>query len=296
MTPIEPITNFADRLCDAVARAGAPACVGLDPVLDRLPASVREGASDGAEAIESFCRGALGAIAGIAPAVKVQSACFERFGAPGVAAMERIIAKAREHGLIVILDAKRGDIGVSAEHYAAFAFDAMNADGLTVNPYLGADTLEPYISDRHADRGLFVLVRTSNPGSDGVQRQVLIDGRSVAELAADITIETGAGRIGASGFSSVGAVVAATKPADARSLRQRMPRQIFLVPGYGAQGGDAASVRELFTADGRGAIVTASRSVLYAFEKSPGVEWRAAVRDAAAAFAREVAGVATPGV
>lgn len=296
MTPAEPITNFADRLCDAAARAGAPACVGLDPVLDRLPASVREGASDGAEAIESFCRGALGAIAGITPAVKVQSACFERFGAPGVAAMERIIAKAREHGLIVILDAKRGDIGVSAEHYAAFAFDAMGADALTVSPYLGADTLEPYISDRHADRGLFVLVRTSNPGSDGVQRQVLIDGRSVAELAADITIETGAGRIGASGFSSVGAVVAATKPADARSLRQRMPRQIFLVPGYGAQGGDAASVRELFTADGRGAIVTASRSVLYAFENSPGVEWRAAVRDAAVAFAREVAGVATPGV
>lgn len=295
MTPAEPFAHFADRLCAAVERVGAPACVGLDPVLGRLPISIREGASDDAEAVESFCRGVLGAVAGVVPAVKVQSACFERFGAHGVAAMQRVIAKAREHGLIVILDAKRGDIGVSAEHYAAFAFDAMNADALTVNPYLGADTLEPYTADRYTDRGVFVLVRTSNPGSDSVQRQVLIDGRSVAELAADITIDAGAGRIGASGFSSVGAVVAATKPADARSLRQRMLRQIFLIPGYGAQGGDADSVRELFTADGRGALVTASRSVLYAFENNPGAEWRSAVRDAAGAFAREVAGVAARG-
>ena len=285
--------HFADRLDAAIARSGAPACVGLDPVLERIPESVRAGASGPADAIEAFCRGVLGAIDGSIAIVKAQSACFERYGGAGVAALTRVIARAHEHGHVVILDAKRGDIGVSAAHYAAFAFEAMNADAVTVSPYLGADTLGPYLADRYADRGLFVLVRTSNPGSDGVQGQTLIDGRSVAELAADITIDAGAGRIGACGFSNVGAVVAATKPADARTLRARMPRQLFLVPGYGAQGGGAESVRALLGDDGRGAVVTASRSVIYAFEgAAPGSDWRAAIRDASTRLAGEIAAVA----
>jgi len=293
MTQDEPLGHFADRLDAAIRRAQSPICVGLDPVIDRLPATLREGVGDGAEAAEAFSLGVLAAIESVVGVVKIQSACFERFGAEGLASMGRVIDRAHEYGLIVILDAKRGDIGVSAAHYAAFAFDAMNADALTVSAYLGADTLGPYLADTLAGRGLFVLVRTSNPGSDGVQSQVLIDGRSVAELMADHVARVGAGRMGACGFSDVGAVVAATKPADATALRERLPRSILLIPGFGAQGGSTQCVRDLFLEHGRGAVVTASRSVIYAFDETT-TDWRAAVRDAAARFAREIADLTQP--
>ncbi|RMH29287.1 MAG: orotidine-5'-phosphate decarboxylase [Planctomycetota bacterium] len=293
MTPDEPLDHFADRLAAATRAKRTPACVGLDPVVERLPEPLRQGAGDGAEAVESFSLGVLAAVEGAVGVVKVQSACFERFGAEGLTAMRRVIGRAHEYGLVVILDAKRGDIGVSAAHYAAFAFGAMDADAVTVNASLGADTLEPYLAPEHAGRGVFVLVRTSNPGSDGVQSKVLIDGRSVAEMTADLVANVAAGRMGACGLSDVGAVVAATKPADARALRERLPRSWILVPGFGAQGGTPETVRDLFRADGSGAIVTASRSVIYAFEGAGG-DWRAAVRDAAARFARQIAGLAHP--
>jgi orotidine-5'-phosphate decarboxylase len=284
------LTCFSDRLAGGIDRLGTPACVGLDPVVDKLPASVRTGGD--VAAIEAFSLGVIEAVAGIVPIVKPQSACFERYGAKGVAALERVILGARQRGLIVILDAKRGDIGVSAEHYAAAAFDGeAKADALTVSGYLGADTLTPY---RRSGAGIFVLVRTSNPGSDGVQGLKLSDGRTVGEMMADVVSTLGAGQMGARGLSDVGAVVGATKAADGRALRARMPGQYFLVPGFGAQGGTLADVRELVrggakTMGEKGVVVNASRSVIY--PGGSGSDWKGAIRDAAKAFAEELRGL-----
>lgn len=288
--------NFADRLCAAIERLDAPACVGLDPVVEQLPDDLRRRATDddaAAAMIERFSVGVLDAVRGVVPAVKVQSACYERFGAPGYAAMERVCAHASRARLLVVLDAKRGDIGVSARHYAHAAFGRIGADALTVSPYLGSDTLEPMapgIAAEYPDRGLFVLVRTSNPGSDGVQNQRLADGRTVAQAMGAMVASLGERSVGASGYSSVGAVVAATKPDDARAMREAMPRQIFLVPGFGAQGGTVETVRALFHEGRRGALITASRSVIFAFE--PGEkDWTGAIADAAKHFVEELRGI-----
>ena len=273
----------ADRLCEAIDRAGSPACVGLDPVLDRLPAGVRT--DDAAGSIEAFCMGVLDAVSGIVGVVKPQSACFERFGGAGFSVLERVCAKARDLGLYVILDAKRGDIGVTGEHYAEMAFGAMGADAVTVSPYMGFDTLEPM---RRGGRMAFALVRTSNPGSDAVQSVSAGDG-TVAETIGRGLATMGRSSVGERGWSDLGAVVAATKPADAASMRELMPEQIFLVPGFGAQGGTVETVRELFT-DGAGAVINASRSVLY--PAGEGGDWTGRVRAAASAFAEQVAGAA----
>lgn len=278
--------HFADMLCDAIRAAGSPVCVGLDPVLETLPAQCKD-AADAPTAIERFSIGVIDAVAGAVAAVKVQSACFERYGSPGVAAMERSIAHARSRGVLVILDAKRGDIGISAAHYAASAV-AMGAHCVTVNGYLGMSGVEPFLA---AGLGVFVLVRTSNPDSDAVQSPRLADGRSVAELVADQVSALGAKHIGTSGLSAAGAVVGATKSADGRALRARMPHQFFLVPGYGAQGGTADDIRALLTPSGGGVLVTASRSVIYA-KPQAGESWQSAVGRAAKTLASEIAGVA----
>jgi orotidine-5'-phosphate decarboxylase len=214
--------------------------------------------------------------------------------------MYRVIAAARQRGLQVILDAKRGDMGLTANHYAAAAFGPDTGDGLgnsatpdkpdwiTVNSYLGRDGIEPFLRPHH---GAFALVRTSNPGGDALQSLSLAvpagSARTVAEAVAALVADLGEAHVGASGYSSLGAVVGATKPQDAARLRELMPRQIFLVPGFGAQGGNARDVALCFDARGRGAIISASRSVLYAF--APGAaEWNHAVRDAASKMADEV--------
>ncbi len=319
VTTAPPSTpHAADRLIEAMDRAGAPACVGLDPVLEKLPpAVVAASAGDPAAAIERFSLGVLEACAGIIGAVKPQSACYERYGAAGVAALERVCAEARRLGFAVILDVKRGDIGVTAEHYAQAAFGVMGADFATISGSMGPDTIEPWLAPQWADRGVFVLVRTSNPGSDALQSVAIPSphpaaaaprpaspargegAETVAERMARMVDEIGASRVGTQGFSNVGAVVAATKPADAARLRALMPRAIFLVPGFGAQGGTTETVRELFDAQGRGAVVTASRSVIY-----PGGErwgeaghagWTEAVREAAGRLRQELAAVAEPG-
>ncbi len=287
-------THFSDRLAEAIDRAGSPVCVGLDPVADRLPAAM-QGPGGAAEKIEQFCQGVIDAVAPHVPAVKFQSACFERYNAAGARTLRTLIRHARSRRLIVILDAKGGDIGVTAEHYAhaAFGGDDANpenaADALTVSGYLGPDTVEPFL---RPGRGVFVLVRTSNPGSDAVQSHRLADGRTVAEMMADHVTALGATRRGTRGLSDVGAVVAATKPADAAALRARMPGSIFLVPGYGAQGGTAADVRAMIRPGARstgdaGVLITASRSVIYAFEPSD-FDWTSAVGRAAAEFAGEL--------
>ncbi len=277
-------TLFADRLFDAIEGVGAAACVGLDPDLARLPGGL--GGRSPTEAIEAFSLGVLEAIVPeggpIVPAVKAQSACYERYGSGGVVALERTIKRANELGLVVILDAKRGDIGVSARHYAAAAV-GMGAHAITVNAYLGPETVEPYLD---AGLGVFVLVRTSNPGSDAVQSRVLRDDRTVAEMMADHVAALGERYMGENGYSSVGAVVGATKAGDTEALRARMPRQFFLVPGFGAQGGTVETVRGLVDGRGGGVLVSASRSVIYAGEPD-GADWRASVRSAASAFADE---------
>jgi orotidine-5'-phosphate decarboxylase len=290
--------HFADRLHAAITRTGVPGCIGLDPVLDRLPASVRSKKDSAAEQIERFCLGVIETVAGIVPAVKPQSACFERYGQAGYGALRRVIIAARAAGLIVILDAKRGDVGFTAEHYAAAIFGAPGAeppghaaDAVTLNAYLGMDSVAPFLA--YPGRGVFILVRTSNPGSDDVQSQRLADGRTVAEMMADhiAALGRGGGRLGAHSLSSVGAVVGATKSAEAGALRARMPETIFLVPGYGAQGGTLDDLRPMLrsaaSAADSGILVNAGRSVL--FPPSPeGPDFRHAIREAAKRFAADL--------
>ncbi len=296
-TPAPDTTHFSDRLAAAIDRAGSPACVGLDPVVEKLPEGLRGREGGQAEKIEEFCVGVIGAVAPHAAAVKLQSACFERYGAAGARVVRNLVRAARAKGLVVVLDAKRGDIGVTAEHYAAAAFGTPGpeashaADALTISGYLGPDTIEPFL---RPGRGVFVLVRTSNPGSDAVQACRLADGRTVAEMMADHVALLGgeAGRTGERGLSDVGAVVAATKPEDGPALRRRMPAQVFLVPGYGAQGGTLEDIRGMVRPGARspgeaGILVTASRSVIYAFEPQER-DWAGSIGRAAQRFAGEL--------
>ena len=273
--------RLAARLEDA-----APVCVGLDPVATRLPGAID--GSDPLEAIERFSNGVLDAVVGVVPCVKIQAACFERYGHLGVAAMERVITRARDAGFVVILDAKRGDIGISATHYAAGAA-ATGADWITLNGYLGEDGITPFLE---AGLGVFVLVRTSNPSGDEIQAPACGDG-TVAGLVAGMVDRLGKAS-GRNGAVSVGAVVGATKPEAAAALRASMSDAPFLLPGYGAQGGGADGVRAALDGRGGGVLVTASRSIIHAFVDRPG-DWQAAVNSAAVEFAGEIRGIVGDG-
>ncbi|MFN9077126.1 MAG: orotidine-5'-phosphate decarboxylase [bacterium] len=290
----QPQASFhaADHLVARVAKVDAATCVGLDPVLDRLPASLRpaDPSNDAAcaSAIEAFSVGVIDSVHESCAAVKIQAACYERYGAAGFAAMGRVLAHARASGLSVVYDAKRGDIGISAEHYANGA-RALGAHWTTINAYLGSDGIAPFLT---GGQGAFALVRTSNPSGDALQTLPLADGRTIAEAVADLVSKLGEASVGASGFSALGAVVGATKRAEIASLRARMPRTIFLVPGYGAQGGTADDVRAAFTRGNQGALITASRSVIYPSFAGSGAagsgDWRDAIRAAAVQFAGEI--------
>ena len=216
--------HFADRLIQSCQTKGAPVCVGLDPVLEKLPDAIDS--VDPVRAIESFCLGVIDAVADAVPAVKPQSACFERYGATGVAVYHKIVKHAKDTGLIVVGDAKRGDIGTSSEHYAqGLLAEPHGCDVLTVNGYLGGDGIDPFMNVAEAQgKGLFVLVRTSNPGGDAIQSLKLADGRTVAEAVGDVVADLGSRCVGTSGYSNVGMVVGATKPEDAAKLRERYPR------------------------------------------------------------------------
>ncbi len=285
------MTHPADRLRDAINKAGSPVCVGLDPVLESLPEELRARHHEPTPAIAEFCRAVLAACAGLVPAVKFQSACFERYGSRGWAVLEETMAEAARLELIVLWDAKRGDISTSAAHYAAAA-KRLHAHWVTVSPYLGSSGMTPFLD---AGLGVFSLVRTSNPDSDAIQNQRLEGGRTVGEMVAQHVSNLGRESLSASGLSALGAVVGATKSSDAAALRAHMPDQVFLIPGYGAQGGTADDIRAMLrpgapTAGEAGVLVTASRSVIYA-KPAPGEDWKAAIRAAAAKFACEVAGV-----
>ena len=293
-----PPSHPADRLLAAIEAKRAPVCVGIDPVVEKLPRAIVPEYVEGsflASALDDFCTQVEEAIAPHVPCVKYQMACFERYLTSGWATLVNHIATCRipdDNDFKIILDAKRGDVGVSAEHYAQAYFEEVpledsldEIDWLTINSYLGEDGITPFL--KHEGHGAFALVRTSNPGGDAIQNLQLKDGRTVAEAVGAMIAKIGRDYVGERGYSSLGAVVGATKPQDAKRLREIMPQQMFLVPGYGAQGGGVDDVLPCFKSDGTGAIVTASRSVIYAFDpKDP--KWMNSVADAAAKFADEV--------
>ena len=292
--------NFADRLIGAIEKKSSPICVGIDPIIASMPDAVFAGGRDKADggdaqasidAIFEFTTRVLKIVAPHVPCVKFQSAYFEQFHWEGVEAYFNLIQEATELGLVVIGDIKRGDIGSTASAYAAghLAEPPMSAsdematpDAVTVNPMLGLDTLEPFINTaREFGKGLFVLVRTSNPGSAELQDVQLADGRTWSEMLAEKLATVTDGMIGGRGWSSLGAVVGATQTHTMISLRQRLPKSIFLLPGYGTQGATADMTKAAFK-NGEGAIVSASRSILYAHrdQKYAGRDWKDAVSQA----------------
>jgi orotidine-5'-phosphate decarboxylase len=289
--------NFADRLLGAIGRSGSPVCVGLDPVFDRLPAPLKARGADEASQLASigeFCRQVLPAVAPIVPAVKLQSAYFEVYRAEGVGLYFDLVRQAKELGLLVIGDLKRNDIGTTAAAYAQGHLAGPGSpDAVTVNGYLGADGIEPFaeVAAREG-KGLFVLVRTSNPSAALIQDFTDAAGLKFYEHMARQVAALGdrEGLIGQCHYSSLGAVVGATYPDEARRLRKIMPRQVFLVPGYGAQGATADDCAAAFDAAGTGAIVNASRSVIYAYKEDryKHLDWKAAVREAASNFAADI--------
>jgi orotidine-5'-phosphate decarboxylase len=285
------VTHFADRLADAVRRKRSQLVVGLDPVLAQLPQEVRAGSD--AAAFERFCCGIVDAVAEHAVAVKPQSAFFEALGSDGVRAFEHVCDHARAAGLLVIADVKRGDIGSTARAYAAAFIEPRGdapalADSMTVNPYLGGDSLEPFLDAcRTGGAGLFCLVKTSNPGGADVQDAALSDGRPLWEHVAGLVDAWGSELVGESGLSAVGAVVGATFPQEVAEARRLLPRAVLLLPGVGAQGGSPADLAGAFTTGAAGALVSASRSVIYAHGASGG-DYRLAAGAEAERLAREV--------
>ncbi|MCS7236871.1 MAG: orotidine-5'-phosphate decarboxylase [Thermoguttaceae bacterium] len=289
--------HFGEKLALAVKAKRTPAVVGLDPRWRELPDELRSQAGHDsresqAEAVCRFCEAVVDQVAELVPAVKVQSAFFESLGPEGMGSLARVIGYARQRGLLVIVDAKRGDIGSTAEAYAKayFAPDQTApwpADAITVNPYLGTDALQPFLeAARAAEGGVFVLVRTSNPGAPEFQDLTTVAGKPVYRHIAEWVETQAAATAGHSGLGMVGAVVGATYPAQLEELRGVMPHAWLLVPGYGAQGATAKEVVPAFRSDGLGAIVNSSRGIIFAFRRpeyqslSSQRGWQAAVRKA----------------
>ena len=281
-----------DALIEKIIAMQNPTCVGLDTQLDYLPADMAAGVEtceDAAKAIEAFNFKLIDSVCDIVPAVKVQIAYYEQYGAEGMAAFLHTVAYAKKKGLIVIADCKRNDIGSTAARYSAAYLgetalggrrvSVAGCDFLTVNAYLGTDGVQPFLDDcKTFDRGLFILVKTSNPSSGELQDLRLADGRAVYECMGDMVEGWGSGLLGRYGYSAVGAVVGATHPAEAKILRERLEHTFFLVPGYGAQGGSAEMLKNCFDARGLGGIVNNSRGILTAYKKTGGAYDEAARR------------------
>ena len=286
--------HFADRLLAACRAKGNALCVGLDPRWDLLPDEVRSrhavGSPDAmACAFEEFCLRVREVVAPLVPIVKPQSAFFEACGPAGLAALQVLLMRAREHGLITILDSKRNDIASTAEAYADAAFAGTLCDGLrtpvwpadamTINPYLGRDAVEPFLaSSRKVQAGVFVLVRTSNKGA-GQFQDLQAGGKPVYRHVAEAVAAWSAENVGQCGCGDVGAVVGATHPAELAQIRQWIPNVVFLVPGYGAQGGSAADVAAAFHPDGGGAVVNSSRGITASFAPHE-PDWEEAIEQA----------------
>lgn len=285
---------FSDRLNRAVLRCGSPACVGLDPIPSRLPTPLlgdpsRSSREQIARAAERFCCAVVDEIAGLVPVVKPQVAYFEALGSPGAAALEAVVHHARSRGLLVILDAKRGDIGSTAQAYVRATLDdegPLGADAVTLSPYLGEESLAPFLRATTGGKGLFLLVRTSNPGAGQWQ---LGGEHPIAERVASWINAVNADRLGASGLGPVGAVIGATLATEAARWRAVMPKAWFLVPGYGAQGASAKDCRAHRRDAGGGALVVSARGVLYGSGSSrDGEAWRENVRYRAQLFCADL--------
>ena len=291
------IVAFADRLALAVERKRSQLVVGLDPRIDLLPMELRGeavlGRASAADAISRFCKGIVDAVAPYAVAVKPQVAFFEALGSDGWRALEEVCAYAREVGLLVIADAKRGDIGSTARAYSAAFLEPDGtapplADALTLSPYLGHDSVEPFLlACRRYGAGVFFLVRTSNAGARDIQDATLSDGTALWQHVASLVHEWGEDLVGERGLSSVGAVVGATYPRAIGEARRAMPQAVLLLPGVGAQGATPADVARAFTSGPSSAVVTASRSVIYAYRDAED-DWRTAAGREAARLAGEI--------
>jgi len=298
------MTHFGDRLTNRISELSNPTVVGLDPRLAQIPEFIKDAAMEEygettegvAEAIIDFNMGLIDALHDIVPAVKPQIAFYECYGHHGLRAYEETIKYAQEKGMIVIGDVKRSDIGSTSEAYAnghlgmvdvfGTPEKTIDTDSITLVPFFGTDGIEAFTKVcSKQDKGVFIMVRSSNPSADEIQGQALGDQLMDEHIA---TLVEGWGRelIGESGFSSVGAVVGATYPEEARTLRNLMPNQIFLVPGYGAQGGGAADVKPCFHENGTGAIVNSSRGIIFAYQKEgkPEEAYAEAARAAAIAM------------
>ena len=271
------------RLIEKIKEKKAPICIGLDPMLNFIPEHIKEEAfaTKGesleavAEAIYNFNKAIVDKCFDLIPAVKPQVAMYEQFGIAGLIAYEKTVTYCQEKGLLVIGDVKRGDIGSTSAAYATAhlgkinvgskTFEPFHSDFLTVNPYMGSDSINPFVDECvKNDKGLFVLVKTSNPSSGEFQDR-LIDGKPLYEHVASKVMEWGERSMDGE-YSNVGAVVGATYPQMSEILRKIMPNTYFLVPGYGAQGATAADLRPCFNKDGLGAIVNSSRGIIAAYK------------------------------
>lgn len=270
-----------DKLIEKIEQKQNPTVVGLDTSFDYLPDEMREGVNNfagAADAIVAFNKKLVDAVADIVPAVKVQIAYYEMYGVEGMRAFYDTCRYAESKGLIVMTDAKRNDIGATAECYAKAylgetavggkAYTAFDSHFLTVNGYLGSDGIKPFLGwMQKRDKGIFVLVKTSNKSSGELQDLKLENGETVYEYMGALVEKWGADFIGKYGYSSVGAVVGATHPVQAEVLRRRMPHTFFLIPGYGAQGGTANDLKVCFDQKGLGGIVNSSRGILCAYRQ-----------------------------
>jgi orotidine-5'-phosphate decarboxylase len=304
------MAHFADRLCEAVRKKGNPLCVGLDPRWESLPDEIRHRHGGStlnsiAAAFEEFCLRVLDIVADLVPVVKPQSAFFEMCGPAGLVALQHVLQRARQKGVLTILDSKRGDIASTAAAYAEAAlggvsiggqrFSVWDADAITVNPYLGRDAVEPFLqAARRSGNGVFVLVRTSNPGAGLFQDlEVRKAGeektRPLYQHVAEAVRAGSRENLGSRGYGDVGAVVGATYPAELAALRAAMPEVLFLVPGFGAQGGAASDVTPSLRADGLGAVINSSRGITFPCPPST-VDWETHVEKATRAALAVLAG------
>ena len=291
--------HFADRLVASVRRVGNPIVVGIDPRPEELPPGFLDlfprDITGVSSALRSFGFEIVDVVAPLVPAVKFQSAFYEAYGPAGVAALHSTMDYARSKGLIIVFDGKRNDIGSTAEAYARAYLgrvpagesyqETWQADAITVNPYLGSDGILPFTKvAAREEKGLFALVRTSNPSAVEFQ-ELMADGKAIYQLVARRVLEWASPHRGESGYSLVGAVVGATAPAQLAELRESLPGILFLVPGYGHQGGTAKDVAPAFDDEGQGALVNNSRGITFAYSRPAakarfGDAWQKAVEGA----------------
>lgn len=271
-----------DRLMDRIEKLENPTVIGLDPTYEIIPQTIKN------EMLERYGRTAKAAgkmflrfnqriidsVCDLVPAVKLQIAMYEQYGIEGLKAYMETIVYAKKRGLLIIGDIKRGDIATTAQAYAAhlsgveiegLRFDLWNEDAVTLNPYLGFDGIEPFLTPCNAyDKGIFILVKTSNPSGKELQ-DLIVDGMPVYEHAAQLVSKWGESAMGARGYSRVAAVVGATYREQGQELRKKIPHTFFLIPGYGAQGASGDDIRDYFDSDGRGCIVNSSRGIIAAY-------------------------------